>query len=69
VLTAQASAIERYEDRVQGQAELLRETFADFRHGRIQPRHQRSGRRCRNTLNKLKAGINQIAIKIAAAGR
>lgn len=70
-VTAQANAIERYHDRVEGQAEMLKEKFADFRH--VVDSFGESNRvvsglvaEVRNALMKLESTVNQVAIAVAS---
>lgn len=72
-LTSQANAVERYDDRVKGQAEMLKEKFSDFRH--VVDSFGESNRvisgilsDIRNAIVKLEAAVNQMAITVQARG-
>lgn len=73
-ITEQSGEIERYHDRVESQAEMLKEKFADFRH--VVDSFGESNRvvsgliaEVRSVLGRLEAAVNQVAIAIAAQGR
>lgn len=73
-ITSQVGEIERYRDRVESQAEMLKEKFADFRH--VVDSFGESNRvssglmaDVRNVLGRLEGAINQVAVAIAAQGR
>lgn len=72
-LSSQANAVERYDDRVKGQAEMLKEKFSDFRH--VVDSFGESNRvssgllaEIRNAIVKLESAINQVAVTVAARG-
>jgi hypothetical protein len=72
-LTSQANAVERYDDRVKGQAEMLKEKFSDFRH--VVDAFGESNRvisglisDIRNAIVQLESAINQMAVKIQVRG-
>jgi uncharacterized protein YukE len=72
-LNAQANAVERYDDRVKSQAEMLKEKFSDFRH--VVDSFGESNRvssgllaEIRNAIVKLESVVNQMAVTIAARG-
>lgn len=73
-ITTQSGEIERYHDRVENQAEMLKEKFADFRH--VVDSFGESNRvvsglvaEVRNVLGRLEGAVNQVAIAVAAQGR
>lgn len=73
-ISSQAGEIERYHDRVESQAEMLKEKFADFRH--VVDSFGESNRvssglmaDVRNVLGRLEGAVNQVAIAVAAQGR
>jgi flagellar capping protein FliD len=73
-LTSQANAVERYDDRVKSQAEMLKDKFADFRH--VVDSFGESNRvvsglvaDIRNSMIKLEAAINQLSLNVASALR
>ena len=72
-LTSQANAVERYDDRVKGQAEMLKEKFADFRH--VVDAFGESNRvisglisDVRTAVGRLETAINQMAVTVASRG-
>jgi uncharacterized protein YukE len=73
-LTNQANAAERYDDRVKGQAEMLKEKFADFKH--VVDSFGESNRvisglvsDIRNSIVKLESAINQLSVNVQTALR
>lgn len=73
-ITTQSGEIERYHDRVESQAEMLKEKFADFRH--VVDAFGESNRvssgliaEVRSVLGRLEGAVNQVAVAVAAQGR
>lgn len=70
-ITSQANAIERHHDRVDGQAEMLKEKFADFRH--VIDSFGESNRvisglisDVRSALTRLEVAVNQVTLAVAS---
>jgi chromosome segregation ATPase len=68
-LTAQANAVERYEDRVQSQQKMLEEKFGDFRHvvdafGESNRTNSGLIAEVRNAVVTLASSINQLGTNV-----